>query len=52
MESWMTKMSTFFNLENVLFFIYIYSGMDNCKSPHYIWKESTIVKCYYHTKHQ
>jgi hypothetical protein len=38
----MPKMSTFFNLENGLFFIYIYSGMDDCKSSHYIWKDSTI----------
>jgi hypothetical protein len=29
-----------------------YSGMDDIKSSHYIWKDSIIVMCYYHTKHQ
>ena len=57
MQSWMTKYLPFFNLENgenglfsLIFFLY--SGMDDCKSSDYIWKNSTIVLCNCHTKHQ
>ena len=47
----MTICLSFLNLE-FFFFIYIYSGMDDCKSSHYIWKDSTIVVCSCHTNQQ
>ena len=48
----MTKCLSFSKSRKWFVFIYIYSGMEDCKSSHYIWKDSTIAVCSWHTKHQ
>ena len=50
MESWMTKHLFCFSLK--MFSFIFYSGMDDRRSSHYIWKDSRIVVCYCQTKHQ
>jgi len=35
-----------------MFSFIFYSGMDDRRSSHYIWKDSIIVVCYCQTKHQ
>ena len=40
-----------FNVE-LICFSFIFSGLDGCKTPHYIWKDSTIVVFSCNTKRQ